>query len=509
MTALAQTASARPARRDHAPTLVSWLRQVLGSPVSVFHPVDGKLIASTETSPNSLLSDEIQRLASDGEPHAHPRQLPDYDLVLPLEGSGVAIATFTGVANNEEQQIREQALLVRWLTSLQEQWRLEEALRREQAAVGAHRNHAKQAWEGMRAVHHTLRRIKPERDSKRNQFRVFQTLHELLGVETLVWIPADLQEPLHLEGERLLRSAEFHMLPQLLKQCPTFDAQGPWWDNDLASRSWGFSYRGLRQLLAVPVADTHPAGWILALNKKTNVPFQKSDAALLTPLLSLFRLQNNTGRRLDDLQSLVVGLARTLTSAIDAKDQYTFGHSERVARIAVELGNEMALEPEGVQNLYLAGLLHDVGKIGVPDAILRKEGALTSVEFEQVKQHTILGHAILSDLLPLQQLLPGVLYHHERWDGNGYPERLVGERIPQIARILAVADAYDAMSTIRPYRKALSFHVVEDRLKQGAGVQWDPAVIDAFMRCRQKVHLIRQCKVNERLRQALEKNWKS
>ena len=140
---------------------------------------------------------------------------------------------------------------------------------------------------------------------------------------------------------------------------------------------------------------------------------------------------------------------RALTSAIDAKDPYTCGHSDRVARIAVRLAKELGCDAEMLHTLYMAGLLHDIGKIGIDDAVLRKPGKLTEAEFEHIKQHPELGYRILADIKQLADVLPAVLHHHEQWDGKGYPFKLAGDQIPLIARIVAVADAYDAM-TQRP-----------------------------------------------------------
>jgi HD-GYP domain-containing protein (c-di-GMP phosphodiesterase class II) len=225
---------------------------------------------------------------------------------------------------------------------------------------------------------------------------------------------------------------------------------------------------------------------------------------LLTPFVALLGLHVRSSDRYQELKDLLVGLTRSLTAALDAKDSYTYGHSERVARIAVELGREMGLSGDELGDIYLTGLLHDVGKIGVRDAILAKVDPLTPEEFEHIKQHVTIGYTILADLRPIRNLLPGVLYHHERIDGTGYPDGLVGEAIPLLARILAVADAYDAMSTTRPYREAMPCRKVEETLVQGAGTQWDKQVVDAFLRCRHKIHAIRQRGVGDSLRQAID-----
>jgi HD-GYP domain-containing protein (c-di-GMP phosphodiesterase class II) len=148
--------------------------------------------------------------------------------------------------------------------------------------------------------------------------------------------------------------------------------------------------------------------------------------------------------------------------------------------------------------------LHDVGKIGVRDEVLCKPGSLTPEEYEHIKQHVIIGRKILADVRPIAGLLPGVLYHHERWDGKGYPEGLAGEDIPPLARLLAVADSYDAMSTLRPYRQPFPPGKVEQILTEGAGTQWDPRVVEALLRCKQKVQSICQRGVGESLRQAID-----
>jgi HD-GYP domain-containing protein (c-di-GMP phosphodiesterase class II) len=215
-------------------------------------------------------------------------------------------------------------------------------------------------------------------------------------------------------------------------------------------------------------------------------------------------MQYAASQRYTELRELVVGMARALTAALDAKDTYTYGHSERVARVGVELGKTLGLSADTLHDIYLAGLLHDVGYIGVPDAVLAKPGPLTPDEFEQVKKHVRIGYNILADLRPIRALLPGILHHHERWDGGGYPSGLAGDKIPLLARILAVADSFDAMSAERPYRPALAAAAVEQALRDGAGSQWDPQVVEAFLKCKQKVQAIRQRGIGESLRQAID-----
>jgi diguanylate cyclase (GGDEF)-like protein len=177
--------------------------------------------------------------------------------------------------------------------------------------------------------------------------------------------------------------------------------------------------------------------------------------------------------RFDILEELVI--------AVDTKDHYTRRHSEDVARYAGFLAAQLGLDDQVRSVVYRAGRLHDIGKIGIPDHILRKPGALTEAEYESVKQHVALGDLIVRDLPDLDDIRAGIRHHHERWDGKGYLHGLAGEAIPEVARILAVCDAFSAMTTTRPYRKALSVDVALSRLEDACGSQLDERMVIAFV----------------------------
>ncbi len=181
----------------------------------------------------------------------------------------------------------------------------------------------------------------------------------------------------------------------------------------------------------------------------------------------------------DVLQGLVI--------AVDNKDRYTKRHSEDVARYALFLADRIGLDPELRHTLHIAGLMHDVGKIGIPDTILRKPGPLTPEEYDVVKQHVALGDMIVRDLPNLDLVRGGVRHHHERWDGHGYLDRLIGEEIPLIARILSIGDAFSAMTTTRPYRKALTVEEALRRLTDAAGSQLDPTLVVPFVEAMETV----------------------
>ena len=170
-----------------------------------------------------------------------------------------------------------------------------------------------------------------------------------------------------------------------------------------------------------------------------------------------------------------------LVLAVDTKDRYTKRHSEDVARYGVFLARRLGLDPEFINSIHLAGMLHDIGKIGIPDPILRKPGKLTAAEYAIVKQHVALGDMIVRDVPDIEIVRAGIRHHHERWDGDGYLDRLEGEGIPLIARILAVGDAFSAMTTTRPYRKALDLREALTRLEDAAGTQLDENLVRVFV----------------------------
>jgi diguanylate cyclase (GGDEF)-like protein len=182
-----------------------------------------------------------------------------------------------------------------------------------------------------------------------------------------------------------------------------------------------------------------------------------------------------------DVRTAAFDMLEALVTAVDNKDCYTRRHSEEVTEHALALAAAIGLSEESQRTTRMVGLLHDVGKIGVPDGILRKPGPLTHDEFEAVKQHPVLGEALVREISNLEEIRAAVVSHHERWDGSGYPRGLSGEAIPLLGRITSVADAFSAMTSDRPYRKALSMEEAIAELRAGAGTQFDPALVEPFI----------------------------
>jgi HD-GYP domain-containing protein (c-di-GMP phosphodiesterase class II) len=201
----------------------------------------------------------------------------------------------------------------------------------------------------------------------------------------------------------------------------------------------------------------------------------------------LGRQSPQVSARIESTESFLA-LVRCLSAVIDARDQCTSGHSMRVSRIAVVIGQQLGFSAGSIRDLQLAGLLHDIGKIGIRDEVLFKPGRLTDEEHEHLRTHVIIGDQIVSTIPAFARLRPGVRSHHERYDGKGYPDGLAGDAIPLVGRILAVADSCDAMMSSRRYRAALPRPHFETVLREHSGSQWDPKVVEAFMSGRQEIY---------------------
>lgn len=180
------------------------------------------------------------------------------------------------------------------------------------------------------------------------------------------------------------------------------------------------------------------------------------------------------------MRKVYLDTIRALAAAIDAKDPYTKGHSERVADISVALAQELNLSDRDIESIEYTALLHDIGKIGIADNILGKNSSLTNKEFDKIKEHTVMGAKIIEPVDFLKNSYKAIYHHHEKYNGKGYPDGIKSEKIPMLARIIAVADAYDAMSSDRPYRKKLSHNKILRELEEQSGKQFDPEVVKAF-----------------------------
>lgn len=237
------------------------------------------------------------------------------------------------------------------------------------------------------------------------------------------------------------------------------------------------------EVLSIPIThDDKVIGLLLAGNKNgPDAQLSSFEMQFLDATGDFLSVFHENLARFNEQQEMFIGMVQALTASIDAKDRYTRGHSERVGLMAAKMAAHMGMDKATVEQYRIAGLVHDVGKIGVPEAVLTKPGRLTDEEFTQIKLHPGIGYNILKDIPALSGVLPGVLWHHERWDGRGYPDKLAGENIPLIARVLALADTFDAMSSNRSYRPAIPRPKVLEEIIKNGGTQFDPQLAPIFV----------------------------
>lgn len=255
----------------------------------------------------------------------------------------------------------------------------------------------------------------------------------------------------------------------------------------------------IRSLIAVPLCckeqghasrgSNHSGmsvmGLMVAVNRLDKPDFDSTDIKLFTSVASGCAVFIENGRLFNDLKELFIGSLKALTNSIDAKDQYTRGHSERVALISRWIAERLAesepLDDEQIHRVYLTGLLHDIGKIGIDESVLRKNGKLTDQERQCIQRHPAIGAGILRGIKQMRDIVPGVLCHHERVDGKGYPDGLLADQIPLTGKIIGLADSFDAMTSRRVYRDAMTVADALAEIRRGLGTQFDAQIGHIFL----------------------------
>ncbi len=242
-----------------------------------------------------------------------------------------------------------------------------------------------------------------------------------------------------------------------------------------------------RNLLCVPVkVKERTIGVLEVINKTGKNGFSQEDLSLLVLLSDLVAIALDNARLYQELEEMFFETAESMADAIEKRDHYTGGHTQRVTRYSLAIARHLSLKPQDKKWLRIASILHDVGKIGIEDDILTKPERLSPEEYNRMKRHAMMGAEIIGHVQRLRSIIPGVKYHHEQMDGRGYPDGLKGEDMPILAKIVAVADTYDAMTTDRPYRKAMSKESAIEELKRCSGTQFDQKIVKSFLRAYEK-----------------------
>ena len=237
-----------------------------------------------------------------------------------------------------------------------------------------------------------------------------------------------------------------------------------------------------RTLICLPVKLKDKLVGVLEVINKKHGQFEDDDRELLAALSNQVAMAIENARLYDELRETFYATVHSLAETIELRDPYTGGHTMRVMNYSLVIGKAMGLSGKEMTDLRLSAILHDIGKIGIRDSILLKNDRLTFSEYNAIMMHTVYGAEILTPIRQLKDIVPGVKWHHEKYDGSGYPEGLKGDSIPVIARIISVADTFDAMTTDRPYRKGLSVEAAREELRKYAGTQFDPGIVAAFIK---------------------------
>ena len=315
---------------------------------------------------------------------------------------------------------------------------------------------------------------------------IIEMARQLTGAEVGLFTRAD--------GDEVIASLGMNDLPAFIANA-LFDftrrvraENAPLVENDSEKLPDG---SGLVNLSALPVTAKGRESGVLLLANKRSGPFSENDTKLLLAIGQHAGIALENVRLHHQLNEAYASTIAVLADAIEAKDAYTRGHCESVMRLAVEVARRLDLTGEKLDEVRYSALLHDVGKIGVPDGILLKPGKLMDEEFMIIQKHPAIGRDLVARVPTLMRLTDAILHHHEKWDGSGYPEGLAGEGIPLAARIVGAVDAFDAMTTPRPYRSAVSHAEAVAEMKRCSGTQFDPRVvdlIDAILNEGMKIH---------------------
>ncbi len=345
-------------------------------------------------------------------------------------------------------------------------------------------------WPGipqlLEAVQYLVDELQTSKQTQRAMQLILDAVLHNTKADMVFWYSGSSHEVELLVGEKVLSPGECKQLAEKVKKQKSGETMVL-----LASIQKDRPLVSGTSIFSLIMARMEPNGsCLMAVGLDLDQPLCESDQKLVQLAISLFRQQWTHNHIYSRFQDALVGLVQAFATTIDAKDSYTAGHSERVARIAMTIGQQMKLTRKELGDVYLGGLLHDIGKIGIRDDVLKKPGKLTDEEFAHICEHTIIGYNIISKIKQFSHLRAAIRNHHERFDGKGYPDKLAGYDIPLLARLMCVADACDALMSPRRYRETLTLTPpqIDKIMMEEAGKQLDADIVEHFMACREKIY---------------------
>jgi putative nucleotidyltransferase with HDIG domain len=395
-------------------------------------------------------------------------------------GAEAVLARARAVVRHRRRHVRDVAGLLQW--TLDRELSLG-VLRREIDTLSANLG---TTYEELSLVYRLSAQMEVTHSAGRFFGNVCRELREVMDISAAAAVirpaPADrdADEQVVVDGRLDLNAQQVRLLAAS-RVVPRLAEQRALVDNAFCADAGSGVGRAVRGLIAAGMGPPGaPLGVLIGFNKVAG-DFDSVDLKLIQSIAHQGATFLVNRRLYAELRDLLTGALDALTTSIDAKDPYTRGHSQRVALIARRLAAELGFGPERLRRVYLAGLLHDIGKIGIPERVLCKPGGLTDPEYENIKRHPAVGARILEGIRHLEAMIPAILTHHERPDGQGYPQGLRGEQIPVEGKILCLADVFDAMTSERTYRKALPLATVVEEFRRHAGTQFDAGLVEVLL----------------------------
>lgn len=441
--------------------LIHNLAEVIGVPMALLDTA-GRIIAGAPSP------------AGDEESAEAP---PEGAITAAIEFEDVVLGTLVAYTDNSglESMVR----------SLAEQLESRFGLEQEAVALTDRLSHS---YDVTNLLQSYVKKLRPNRSLGWNARKLLAETSELLEERLLIqWLPEheclgwNAGPGLELSNRmRYLTANQFAMDTLLDELALVPDANNM--EATVRHRGSMMTPDGKLDYVLMPVRGPSEITGLAGLVKNEEDPsFETTEIRLLECLVD--ELTNTTTNRVlqFEIRTLLFNVMKSLVVALEAKDEYTHGHSERVYGLSIQLAEQLGLSEDDLQTLAWAALLHDIGKIGVDESILRKPDRLTAEEYDAIKRHPGIGASMLEPIEQLRIIVPGIRHHHERFDGKGYPDGLAGEEIPLVGRIIAVADTYDAVVSSRPYRPSRTAEQALEIIREGAGTQFDPEIAQVFL----------------------------